>query len=94
MNKLTLSLCSSLLMAGVLAAPAVSAATCNSNSCTGLIDRLYLDASRLYIEMKGKKRVIKVMGVFELNDDGKSAKWRDYFDSAEFQREFGDLAGG
>lgn len=46
-----------------------------------------------WFEMKGKRRVIRVMGVFELNADGKIAKWRDYFDSAEFVREFGDLAG-
>ncbi len=47
-----------------------------------------------WFEMKGKRRTIRVMGTFELNEDGKIAKWRDYFDSAEFQREFGDLAGG
>ena len=45
-----------------------------------------------WFEMKGKRRTIRVMGTFELNSDGKIAKWRDYFDSAEFQREFGDLA--
>ena len=47
-----------------------------------------------WFEMKGKRRTIRVMGTFELNDDGKIAKWRDYFDSAEFVREFGDLAEG
>jgi len=47
-----------------------------------------------WFEMKGRKRTIKVMGVFELNEQGKIAKWRDYFDSAEFVREFGDLAEG
>jgi limonene-1,2-epoxide hydrolase len=45
-----------------------------------------------WFEMKGRKRTIRVMGTFELNEDGKIAKWRDYFDIAEFQREFGDLA--
>jgi limonene-1,2-epoxide hydrolase len=45
-----------------------------------------------WFQMKGKKRTIRVMGTFELNDEGKIAKWRDYFDIAEFQREFGDLA--
>lgn len=47
-----------------------------------------------WFEMKGRKRTIRVMGTFELDDAGKIAKWRDYFDSAEFAREFGDLAGG
>lgn len=47
-----------------------------------------------WFQMKGKKRTIRVMGTFELNDDGKIVKWRDYFDSAEFGREFGDLAEG
>ncbi len=47
-----------------------------------------------WFEMKGKRRTIRVMGTFELNDVGKIAKWRDYFDIAEFQREFGDLAEG
>ena len=36
----------------------------------------------------GKKASIRVMGTFELNDAGKIQNWRDYFDSAEFQREF------
>ena len=45
-----------------------------------------------WFEMKGKRRVIRVMGTFELNEHGKIARWRDYFDIAEFQREFGDLA--
>jgi len=45
-----------------------------------------------WFEMQGKRRVIRVMGTFELNEHGKIARWRDYFDIAEFQREFGDLA--
>lgn len=47
-----------------------------------------------WFQMKGRRRTIRVMGVFELNEAGKIAKWRDYFDSAEFVREFGDLAEG
>lgn len=44
--------------------------------------------------MKGRRRTIRVMGTFELNEEGKIQRWRDYFDSAEFVREFGDLPGG
>ncbi len=33
----------------------------------------------------GKTVSIRVMGAFEFNADGKLAKWRDYFDLAEFQ---------
>ena len=47
-----------------------------------------------WFEMKGKKRTIRVMGTFELNEEGKIQRWRDYFDSAEFVREFGDLQAG
>ena len=47
-----------------------------------------------WFQMKGKKRTIRVMGTFELNEEGKIQRWRDYFDSAEFVREFGDLAEG
>lgn len=36
----------------------------------------------------GKKASIRVMGAFEINADGKVSQWRDYFDGAEFQREF------
>jgi limonene-1,2-epoxide hydrolase len=36
----------------------------------------------------GKWRAIRVMGTFEVNAEGKIAQWRDYFDMAEFQREF------
>jgi limonene-1,2-epoxide hydrolase len=28
------------------------------------------------------------MGIFEIDAAGKIAKWRDYFDMAEMQREF------
>ncbi|MEM6545712.1 MAG: limonene-1,2-epoxide hydrolase family protein [Pseudomonadota bacterium] len=45
-----------------------------------------------WFDIGGKRRTIRVMGVFELNDDGKITRWRDYFDSAEFYREFGDLS--
>ncbi len=36
----------------------------------------------------GRWRNIRLMGIFEINPDGKIGKWRDYFDMAEFQREF------
>lgn len=36
----------------------------------------------------GKWRNIRLMGIFEIDDAGKIAKWRDYFDMLEFQREF------
>ena len=45
-----------------------------------------------WFDIKDKRRSIRVMGIFELTSDGKISKWRDYFDIAEFQREFGDLA--
>jgi limonene-1,2-epoxide hydrolase len=40
------------------------------------IDRLVLD---------GKAIEARVCGVFELNDDGLIAAWRDYFDMGDFQ---------
>ncbi|MEO0437920.1 MAG: limonene-1,2-epoxide hydrolase family protein [Pseudomonadota bacterium] len=45
-----------------------------------------------WFDMKGKRRTIRVMGVFELDSNGKIKRWRDYFDSAEFYREFSDLS--
>lgn len=36
----------------------------------------------------GRWRKIVLMGIFEINDDGKIGKWRDYFDLGQFQREF------
>lgn len=36
----------------------------------------------------GTWRNIRVMGTFEVNEAGRIAKWRDYFDMLEFQREF------
>lgn len=36
----------------------------------------------------GAWRSIRLMGIFEINPVGKIAKWRDYFDMPEFQREF------
>lgn len=36
----------------------------------------------------GKQAGIRLMGIFEIDGDGKIAEWRDYFDMLEFQREF------
>ncbi|TAD76451.1 MAG: hypothetical protein EAY70_09610 [Sphingomonadales bacterium] len=36
----------------------------------------------------GRRAAIRVMGTFELGADGRITAWRDYFDMAEFQREF------
>ena len=36
----------------------------------------------------GRWRNIRLMGIFEINADGCIGQWRDYFDMAEFQREF------
>ncbi|MEO0462464.1 MAG: limonene-1,2-epoxide hydrolase family protein [Pseudomonadota bacterium] len=55
-----------------------------ANGNTVLTERV--DAFHL---TSGKRAAIRVMGTFELDDDGLIARWRDYFDMAEFQREFG-----
>jgi limonene-1,2-epoxide hydrolase len=36
----------------------------------------------------GRRAAIRVMGIFELDSEGLIAAWRDYFDMAEFAREF------
>lgn len=36
----------------------------------------------------GRRAAIRVMGTFELDGDGLIVAWRDYFDMAEFGREF------
>lgn len=36
----------------------------------------------------GRRAAIRVMGTFELDEEGLISRWRDYFDMAEFQREF------
>ena len=36
----------------------------------------------------GRHAAIRVMGAFEVGADGLITGWRDYFDMAEFQREF------
>lgn len=36
----------------------------------------------------GRHAAIRVMGTFELGTDGLITHWRDYFDMAEFAREF------
>lgn len=36
----------------------------------------------------GHRATIRVMGTFELDRDGRVVAWRDYFDMAEFAREF------
>lgn len=36
----------------------------------------------------GRWRELKVMGAFEIDNQGRITAWRDYFDLAEMQREF------
>jgi limonene-1,2-epoxide hydrolase len=38
-------------------------------------------------EVGGKPVELPVVGVFEINDDGKITAWRDYFDMAFFQKQ-------
>jgi limonene-1,2-epoxide hydrolase len=40
-----------------------------------------------------KQHDLPVMGVFEINDDGKISLWRDYFDMGPVNAMFADLAG-
>lgn len=54
-----------------------------ANGNTVLTERT--DAFRL---TGGKRAAIRVMGTFELNAGGRIMVWRDYFDMAEFAREF------
>lgn len=42
----------------------------------------------------GRTAAIRVMGTFDIGADGRITGWRDYFDSAEFQREFAPANGG
>ena len=41
-----------------------------------------------FIFKDGRRAAIRVMGTFVLDEAGLIAQWRDYFDMAEFQREF------
>ena len=41
----------------------------------------------------GRTAAIRVMGTFDIGADGRITGWRDYFDSAEFQREFAPANG-
>lgn len=40
----------------------------------------------------GRHAAIRVMGTFELDESGLISAWRDYFDMAEFAREFASAA--
>lgn len=54
-----------------------------ANGSTVLTERT--DAFRL---TGGKRAAIRVMGTFELDAEGRIIAWRDYFEMAEFAREF------
>lgn len=41
-----------------------------------------------FILKGGHKAALPVMGTFEIGADGKIVSWRDYFDMAQFEREF------
>jgi limonene-1,2-epoxide hydrolase len=43
------------------------------------------------ITMFGKRAAVAVVGVFEVDADGKITSWRDYFDSREIGAKFGEV---
>ena len=45
-----------------------------------------------FIFKDGRRAAIRVMGTFEVGEDGLITAWRDYFDMAEFAREFAPVA--
>ena len=46
-----------------------------------------------WVTMKDKHAGFHVVGVFEVDDDGKIASWRDYVDSREIAVKVGPSAG-
>lgn len=52
-------------------------------------NRVLTERTDAFVLKDGHRAAIRVMGTFELGDDGLIAQWRDYFDMGEFQREFG-----
>lgn len=45
-------------------------------------NRVYTERVDRFFDGSGKEiNALRVLGVFELDDDGKIAQWRDYFDS-------------
>ncbi len=55
MKLLTLAIILSIASGSIVAN---AAAKCSKTNCIGTIDRLYLDASKLYIEMKGNNSAL------------------------------------
>lgn len=52
-------------------------------------DTVLTERTDAFILSDGRRAALPVMGTFEIDSDGKIAQWRDYFDMATFQREFG-----
>lgn len=46
------------------------------------------ERSDTFVLAGGRRATVRVMGTFELDQQGRIAAGRDYFDMAEFQREF------
>lgn len=63
----------------------LSIAASGSTVLTERVDRFILKG--------GHRATLPVMGTFEIDSSGKVTSWRDYFDLAQFEREF-SAAGG
>jgi limonene-1,2-epoxide hydrolase len=48
---------------------------------------------RDWVTMNGKRAGFHVVGVFDFDDNGKIASWRDYFDTAELTAKVGRFEG-
>ncbi len=51
-------------------------------------DTVLTERTDIFHFKDGRRAAIRVMGTFDLSEDGRITGWRDYFDMLEFQREF------
>ena len=51
-------------------------------------NKVLTERTDAFLLQSGKRAELPVMGTFEIDDQGKIAQWRDYFDMGQFQSEF------
>ncbi len=51
-------------------------------------DMVLTERTDAFLLKDGRRAALPVMGIFQINREGKIAAWRDYFDMAQFQHEF------
>ncbi len=77
------------VQAMMAAFPPIESCNWETHNIASAGNRVFTERTDNFTLADGRTASLPVMGLFEIDADGKIAHWRDYFDMVHFSREFG-----